>query len=207
MDFVSGAPLATWTEGAAMQSADALARLHRLGANTALTVTGLLASDLEDNEGQIAEVVSAGLYPSAAAKAVFDQIARSSLGSGLLRTQVHGDARLCHFLLEDGTLTGIVDVDQGGSGHRLRDVVFHLISHPDPANMAFLTIDQIRAWIACYDARLPFLPDERRLLGPALTFALLVELSESLTNQRTGRTSVTDADLERGATLAKLLSS
>ncbi len=206
MDFVPGAPLADWTEAAATQSADALARLHKRGVGTDLTNTGLLASDLEDNEGQIAEVIAAGLFPSAPAKALFDQIARSGANSELLRTQVHGDARLCHFLFENEALTGIVDVDQGGGGHRLRDVAFHLISHPDPANIAFLTIESIQAWIACYDARLPFSVDERRLLWPTLTFALLVELSETLSNQRTGRTSVTDADLDRGAMLAKSLS-
>lgn len=207
MDVVPGVPPDRWNAARAAATARALAELHRQGDDAPHQpgAPGLLDADLAEDREAIAELTGAGLVRAGVADRAIDAVARWSGDEGFERCHIHGDARLCHFLFEGDGLQAMIDIEQGGWGHRARDVAFHAVSHPDPARTAFLSREAIVGWVGRYDRLMPFTPTERRGLPDVLAFVAMAELAGSFGNHRTGRSDVTDADLRRGTALVEAL--
>lgn len=206
-DFVTGAPAAAWRSAHADATAAFLARFHQRGRDEPVQPGEQMsfASRWSDLEDAVERLAAAGALPQSTVSLARALIAQGPPGEELVWTHIHGDARLCHVLFAGEQIAGVVDHDAGMWGERLLDVAFHLISHPDPALVAFLDLAAIRDWLRRYDALVSLTTAERAALPAALSCALLIELGETLGTIESRRTGLGLADLQAGVALLDTL--
>lgn len=209
ISLLTGEPVARWSAHHADATAYCLAAMHRLGRDQPVQPGERTSFGLRWPEAleAAARLGASGVVPEAALAPALELLTAGPPEDGLLWTHIHGDARLCHFLFSGDNLTGLIDHDAGMWGQRLLDVAFHLISHPDHAKIAFLSLNDIRHWLGRYHSYFPLSDAERRALPAGLTCALLTEMGETLMNLEAGTPGVKAADLTAGVRLLDALCS
>ncbi len=98
---------------------------------------------------------------------VVERAGKQSLSS----TIINCDFRFCHVFFEEDRLTGVVDVDTATHGERWRDFCIGLLSGNSPEGGGFLSFDELRETLVCYDKYLPLDACDRSVLKSTFAFA------------------------------------
>lgn len=177
-----GAPMRAPARKELDQYAKALAQFHRVGQAYPHSVDGRSASwnvKLRHQQQLWRQASESPLLSPALLKRV-KGIVQSTGECELSSTIVHGDFRFCHVFFEDGTLTGLIDVDMSTTGERWIDFCAGLLSGNSPELGNLLSFDELCRTLSVYHEQLPLTKEDVIALKATFAYAAvetLVDLS------------------------------